>query len=57
MQIRDITTEDAPAVAALHIEGIHTGFISSLGIDFGASLNEDIARNKKSISFVTVKNK
>lgn len=37
MQIRDITTEDAPAAAALHIEGIRTGFISSLGIDFVAA--------------------
>lgn len=56
MQIRDITTEDAPAVAALHIEGIRTGFISSLGIDFVAALYEAIAQSNSGFGFVAEEN-
>jgi len=46
MELRPITSLDAPAVAALHIEGIGTGFISSLGIDFVTALYEAIAKSK-----------
>jgi ribosomal protein S18 acetylase RimI-like enzyme len=52
MHIRDITTQDAPAVAALHIEGISKGFISSLGIDFVTALYEAIASSESSFGFV-----
>ena len=45
MKLRAITSLDAPAVAALHIEGITTGFISSLGIDFVTALYEANAKS------------
>jgi hypothetical protein len=37
MKFRPITSLDVSAVAALHIEGIKTGFFSSLGIGFVAA--------------------
>jgi len=43
-------------VAALHIEGIKTGFISSLGISFVTALYEAIAKNKSSFGFVAEEN-
>jgi hypothetical protein len=48
MELRLITSLDVSAVAALHIEGIKTGFISSLGIDFVTALYESIAEDKNS---------
>jgi len=39
-------------VAKLHIEGIPTGFISSLGIEFLTCLYEAIAQSKSSFGFV-----
>jgi len=54
--IREITVQDAPMVAALHIKGIKTGFISSLGIDFVTALYEAIAKNKSSFGFVAEEN-
>ena len=36
----------AKSIAKLHIQGINTGFISSLGIDFVAALYEAIAQSK-----------
>jgi ribosomal protein S18 acetylase RimI-like enzyme len=39
-------------VGALHIRGIKTGFISSLGSDFVISLYEAIAQDKSSFGFV-----
>ncbi len=56
MQTREITTEDAPAIAALHIEGIKTGFITSLGIDFVTALYQAIAQSKDSFGFVAEEN-
>lgn len=54
--IREITVQDAPVVAALHIEGISTGFISSLGTDFVTALYEAIAQNKSGFGFVAQEN-
>jgi len=39
-------------IAKLHIKGISTGFISSLGIDFVTALYEAIARSESSFGFV-----
>jgi ribosomal protein S18 acetylase RimI-like enzyme len=52
LKVRDITTQDVAEVANLHIQGISTGFISSLGVDFVISLYEAIARSKSSFGFV-----
>ncbi|MHC4602613.1 MAG: hypothetical protein ACYS6W_04685 [Planctomycetota bacterium] len=52
MKLRAITSLDVTAVAALHIEGITAGFISSLGIDFVGALYEAIAKSKCSFGFV-----
>jgi len=41
-------------VAAFHIEGISTGFISSLGIGFVAALYEAIAEDEHSFGFVAL---
>jgi ribosomal protein S18 acetylase RimI-like enzyme len=46
----------AQQVATLHIEGISTGFISSLGIDFVTSLYEAIVQSKSSFGIVAEKN-
>lgn len=54
--IRETTIQDAPVVAALHIEGIKTGFISSLGIDFVTALYEAIAKDKSSLGLVAEEN-
>jgi ribosomal protein S18 acetylase RimI-like enzyme len=43
-------------VAKLHIEGVSTGFISSLGIDFVTALYEAIAQSKSSFGFVAEEN-
>lgn len=42
--------------AHLHIQGIPTGFISSLGLDFVTALYEAIAEDKNSFGFVAVEN-
>ena len=44
----------ASQVAALHIQGISAGFISSLGVGFVAALYEAIAEDKNSFGFVAV---
>jgi len=44
--------EHARAVAELHISGIHTGFISSLGLDFVTALYEAIAASGFSFGLV-----
>ncbi len=46
MDIRFITTEDASRIAALHVKGINTGFIISLGLDFVTALYESIAEEQ-----------
>jgi len=56
MLIRELSIKDANAVAALHISGISTGFISSLGQDFVAALYEAIAESEYSFGFVAVEN-
>ncbi|GAG00303.1 unnamed protein product, partial [marine sediment metagenome] len=43
-------------IARLHIEGIKTGFISSLGIGFVTALYEAIAENKSSFGIVAEEN-
>lgn len=61
LQIADIAnstfckleTKHAGQVARLHIEGISTGFISSLGIDFVTALYEGIIQRGTSFGFVT----
>lgn len=56
MIIEKIKRTDAAQVARLHIEGISTGFISSLGIRFVTALYEAIAESKYSFGFVAVEN-
>ena len=47
-----LKVEHAPEVARLHIRGISSGFISSLGIDFVTALYESLAQSKTSFGFV-----
>lgn len=56
MIIADIKPEHAQDIAALHIQGITTGFISSLGIDFVTALYEAIAESNSSFGFVAKEN-
>jgi ribosomal protein S18 acetylase RimI-like enzyme len=50
-----LKAEDAPAAANLHITGIRTGFISSLGADFVMVLYEAIANSENSFGLVAEK--
>ena len=52
VNIVKVSSKHAPHVAELHISGISTGFISSLGIDFITALYEAIAGTKSSFGFV-----
>ena len=56
VEFKNLQVEYAQQVAALHIECISTGFISSLGIDFVRSLYEAIIRSKSSFGVVAVRN-
>ncbi len=56
MIITDIRREYAREIAALHVEGIKTGFISSLGIGFVTSLYEAIAQSDSGFGFVAKEN-
>lgn len=56
MQIQEIHFEDAPQVAVLHIEGITTGFLSSLGPKFLTALYGAIAQSKNAFGFVVREN-
>ena len=56
LKFRDITIQDAAEFANLHIEGINTGFISSLGIDFVTALYEAITQSEDSFGFVAREN-
>ncbi len=47
-----MSVEKAADIARLHIEGISTGFISSLGHDFVAALYEAIVQSKSSFGIV-----
>jgi ribosomal protein S18 acetylase RimI-like enzyme len=51
MRTMPIKAEHAQAVAALHIQGIDKGFISSLGIKFVTALYEAIAQSSSSFGF------
>ena len=55
VQIVPLTPECAFDAAKLHIEGIHMGFISSLGIDFVAALYKAIALDSQSFGYVALK--
>lgn len=56
MIIIDIKPEHARDIAALHIQNISTGFISSLGIDFVTALYEAIAESSSSFGFMAKEN-
>ena len=56
LKITELLPEHASQMAELHISGISTGFISSLGIDFVTALYEAIAQNKSSFGFVAREN-
>ncbi|MFA6174998.1 MAG: GNAT family N-acetyltransferase [Phycisphaerae bacterium] len=52
--IKSLDVSNASQVARLHIKGIPTGFISSLGQEFVSALYEAIAEDKNSFGFVAV---
>ncbi|HOQ05542.1 MAG TPA: GNAT family N-acetyltransferase [Anaerohalosphaeraceae bacterium] len=54
IQIVPMKAEHARDVARLHIEGIHQGFISSLGEEFVTALYETLAESAESFSYVAV---
>ena len=56
VEFRDLQAVHAGQVAALHIQCISTGFISSMGIDFVTSLYDAIVKSKSSLGVVAVKN-
>jgi ribosomal protein S18 acetylase RimI-like enzyme len=51
-RITSLLPEHAGTVAELHISGIKTGFISSLGVDFVTALYETIASSRFSFGLV-----
>ena len=56
MEFKDLQVAHAGQVAALHIQCISTGFISSMGIDFVTSLYDAIVKSKSSLGVVAVRN-
>ena len=56
MEFKDLQVAHAGQVAALHIQCISTGFISSMGIDFVTSLYEAIVQSKSSFGVIAVRN-
>lgn len=56
VQLKLLQSVHTQRVAELHIQGISTGFISSLGIDFVKSLYEAIAQSKDCFGFVVEEN-
>ena len=54
LMIKPLSKSYSSQVASLHISGISTGFISSLGIEFVTALYEAIAEDKNSFGFVAV---
>jgi len=56
VEFKDLQVIHAGQVAALHIQCISTGFISSMGIDFVTSLYDAIVKSKSSLGVVAVKN-
>ena len=55
VEIVKLLPEHAREVAKLHVAGIHTGFISSLGVDFVTVLYEAIATSKQGFGFAALK--
>jgi GNAT superfamily N-acetyltransferase len=55
VRVVSMKPEHAVDVARLHIEGIHMGFLSSLGIDFVTALYKAIAKSKNSFGYVALK--
>ncbi|MCP4260024.1 MAG: GNAT family N-acetyltransferase [Planctomycetes bacterium] len=55
VEFKNLQVEDARQVAALHIQCISTGFISSMGIDFVTCLYEAIVRSKSSFGVVAIR--
>ena len=55
IEFKDLQVEHAQQVAALHIQCINTGFISSMGIDFVSCLYEAITRSESSFGVVAVR--
>jgi ribosomal protein S18 acetylase RimI-like enzyme len=53
--IKPLIKSDASKIAQLHIQGISTSFIGSLGADFVIALYEAIAEDENSFGFVAVK--
>ena len=51
-ELNPLQDKHAREVAALHIAGISTGFISSLGADFVSALYEGIAQSESAFGFV-----
>ncbi|MHC4243801.1 MAG: GNAT family N-acetyltransferase, partial [Planctomycetota bacterium] len=56
IEFQDLQVEYARQVAALHIQCINTGFISSMGIDFVTYLYEAIVQSNSSFGFVAARN-
>lgn len=56
MRTIPLKTEHAHDIAALHIQSINRGFISSLGIDFVTALYEAIAHSSSSFGFAAEDN-
>jgi len=56
VKIEKLSPRDCLDAAKLHIVGIRTGFISSLGIEFVTALYEAIAQSKDSFGFVAEQN-
>ena len=56
IEFQDLQVEYAEQVAALHIQCISTGFISSMGIDFVTCLYEAIVQSNSSFGVVAVRN-
>jgi ribosomal protein S18 acetylase RimI-like enzyme len=51
MRTTQLKPQDAPTLAALHIQGIKSGFISSLGLGFVTALYEAVAKSSSSFGF------
>lgn len=56
MEFSKLQSEHAEQIAELHIQGISTGFISSLGIGFVTALYKAIAQSKSSFGFTATEN-
>ncbi|UCF44047.1 MAG: GNAT family N-acetyltransferase [Planctomycetota bacterium] len=56
MRTIPLTIKHAHDIANLHIQGINTGFISSLGVDFVTALYEAIAKSTSSFGYAVEDN-